>query len=132
MDVSSSLLAPQLQDHLFQAAQCAKNLQDRNQEIEGENKKLKQLARDQRASAIDWCSVAKKYQQDRNFMALRLAELELEIAKKVHQGDRNPSEGSVTQAKHHQGIEVDTNQSDDTNLLNALVSQSISEILDHM
>ncbi|KAG0363458.1 hypothetical protein BGZ54_008159 [Gamsiella multidivaricata] len=128
VDASPSLLGPRLQEHLLQAAHYARDVQNRNQELETENKKLKQLIRQHRTSALDWCSLAKSYQQDRNFMALRLAELELQIAKRAQQhvndsqATAETSKGRATAARHH----------DEGSELNNFVSQSISQILDQM
>ncbi|KAK3819597.1 MAG: hypothetical protein J3Q66DRAFT_160153 [Benniella sp.] len=136
-DISSCLLAPRLQDHFAQAAQCAQALQDRNQDLEAENKRLKQLALQQRTSAIDWCIAAKQYEQDRNHMAVRLAELEHQIAKMTHQRganhpkSRDPQKSTMPQEKGFQDRDADIHHDDDTKLC-VFVSQSIAEILDHM
>lgn len=97
-------------------------------ELEAENKRLKQLARDQRTSAIDWCSVAKKYQQDRNFMVLRLADLEHRITKKA-QRNSDPHKDTAVQVK--QEPDVDTDHKDNSAWMN-VVNQTLAEILDHM
>ncbi|KAF9110635.1 hypothetical protein BGX27_006056 [Mortierella sp. AM989] len=121
LDVTSSLVAPQLQEYLMQATQCAHDLQSRTQELESENRKLKELVRQHSTSALDWCSVAKQYQQDRNFMALRLAELELQISNTTH----STKDSIATSIKKN-------DVGDGSSSLNNFVSQTISQILDHM
>ncbi|KAG0226643.1 hypothetical protein BGX31_007225 [Mortierella sp. GBA43] len=104
-----------------------------------EPRRLQQLVRDHRVSAIDWCSVAKKYQQDRNFMALRLAELELRITKPTHLGEadrqrnHDPSKDTVLQGKQRlRDTDLDTKHSNDSTWMSTFVTQTISDILDHM
>ncbi|KAF9355446.1 hypothetical protein BGX34_010478 [Mortierella sp. NVP85] len=70
-------------------------------------------------------------------MAVRLAELEHQIAKMTHQRganhpkSRDPQKSAVHQEKHLQDRDADIHYNDDTKLC-VFVSQSIAEILDHM
>ncbi|KAF8980977.1 hypothetical protein BGZ46_003397 [Entomortierella lignicola] len=137
-DVIPSTAAPQLQDYLMQAAHCAQGLQDRNQELEDENRKLRELVRQHRTSALDWCSVAKQYQQDRNFMTLRLAELELQLSNTTYKNNKDTTEThnqTVGSSKDKTTATTTTpNRQDDNedDSLSNFVSQSISQILDYM
>ncbi|KAF9359695.1 hypothetical protein BGX26_011643 [Mortierella sp. AD094] len=143
IDVTLSLVAPQLQEYLAQASHCAQELQDRNQDLESENRKLKELVRQHRSSALDWCSVSKQYQQDRNFMALRLAELELQISNTTTQSNNNNNNNNNMTGDHTQivgsssksSIAGPSKQSDGdicNDSFSSFVSQSISQILDYM
>ncbi|KAG0267067.1 hypothetical protein BG011_009139 [Mortierella polycephala] len=141
VDASSSLVATLgLQDHLTQAAHAAQVLQDKNQDLESENRKLKELIRQHHTSALDWCSHAKIYQMERNFMTNRLAELELQIAKKstkeaVHQQLAKPSISNVStiSTSHWNDQEsMEKRYEAESPALTNFVSQSISQILDDM
>ncbi|KAG0200145.1 hypothetical protein BGX28_006697 [Mortierella sp. GBA30] len=145
---SSSIITTQfnLQEHLERAAQSGRELLERNQVLEEENKKLKELNREARKSALDWCSLAKSYQQDRNFMALRLSELEAKLIKLSRKEmkmsiqhtksaiiniNSNTNAKSTDQQKALERSEAALNE-DDPTALGTFVSQSITEILDHM
>ncbi|KAF9435811.1 hypothetical protein BGZ76_005495 [Entomortierella beljakovae] len=135
IDTTSNLIAPQLQECLLQAAQHAQDLQDRSHDLETENKKLKEIVRQHRTSALDWCSVAKQYQQDRNYMALRLAELELELQLLLPTNDTKQNHNNVSESSSKPTAGTSTRQNggdSDTSSLSTFISQSISEILDYM
>ncbi|KAF9195020.1 hypothetical protein BGZ51_005984 [Haplosporangium sp. Z 767] len=139
-DASLSLVATLgLQDHLAQAAHAAQVLQDKNQTLENENRKLKELIRQHHTSALDWCSHAKIYQMERNFMTNRLAELELQIAKKsigetVHQPAKPSTSnvGAISTSHWNDQESTEKTQETESPALTNFVSQSISQILDDM
>ncbi|KAF9133556.1 hypothetical protein BGW39_009527 [Mortierella sp. 14UC] len=73
-----------LHHHLLNAAHYGQELQQRNAALEVENRRLAEMARQQRMSALEWCQMAKTYQQHRDLMTLRLEELEMELVRMAH------------------------------------------------
>ncbi|ORZ22794.1 hypothetical protein BCR41DRAFT_369124 [Lobosporangium transversale] len=112
-------------------------------ELEEENKRLHELIRQHRSSALEWCAAAKTYEQDRNFVTLRLAELEMQLAKKAAFKDTNSHKkidtlqaqeaASTTNIAQPEAASITSVTNDENvSILNSFVSQSISQILDYM
>ncbi|KAG0320011.1 hypothetical protein BGZ99_004725 [Dissophora globulifera] len=147
-DDSSNLTASRLQEHLLRAAHCAEDLQSKSEALVAENQKLMELLRQNRTSALDWCSVAKSYMQDRNFMAIKLAELESRIAEisrnkakdrqsavsKSEDGQRDisPTSGTAGMASALASSSKAAVESEAASTLDSFISQSISQILDQV
>ncbi|KAF9912441.1 hypothetical protein EC991_010528 [Linnemannia zychae] len=117
--------------------------------LEAENRRLAEMARQQRMSALEWCQMAKTYQQHRDLMTLRLEELEMELVRMSHkQTDRaetrtekssttevasssaslqhtsKPTKASAQTAKDNEGYDLERHRQ--------FLSQSITQILDEM
>ncbi|KAF9153428.1 hypothetical protein BG015_003405 [Linnemannia schmuckeri] len=140
-----------IQDHLMQAAHHAQALQQRNAELEAENRILKEAVQQHKLSAIDWCMTAKEYQQDRNMMTLRLEELEMELARMAYnkkadkalaraEKSNSTTAGLSSSSSHQQPSKVKTlaqttkdyEDNDELATRHQFLSQSISQILDEM
>ncbi len=85
--------------------------------------------RQSRKSAVDWCHMAKMYEQDRNLMALRLRELELQLSQAMHKDNKNIDQ-TRSSGKAVDRTGVDGGMIDDPSAFNTFVSQSITQILD--
>ncbi|KAF9981827.1 hypothetical protein BGZ75_006806 [Mortierella antarctica] len=94
--------------------------------LEQQNKALSEYNRQSRKSAVDWCHMAKTYEQDRNLMALRLRELELQLS----QAMRENIDHTKLSGKTANRAGSDRGMIDDPSAFNTFVSQSITQILD--
>ncbi|KAF9572095.1 hypothetical protein EC968_010346 [Mortierella alpina] len=127
----ASVVASQtsLQEHLALAAKSGQELLQRSEALEQENKALLEYNRQSRKSAVDWCHMAKMYEQDRNLMALRLRELELQLSQAMDKDNKSTNKtklsGKAVDRTGSDGAEID-----DPSAFNTFVSQSITQILD--
>ncbi|KAF8949469.1 hypothetical protein BGZ47_000010 [Haplosporangium gracile] len=135
----------------MQAAHHAQALQQRNAELEAENRILKEAVQQHKLSAIDWCMMAKEYQQDRNMMTLRLEELEMELARMAHnkkvdkalaraEKSKSTTAGPSSSSSHQQLSKIkssaQTTKDDEDNdglaVRHQFLNQCITQILDEM
>ncbi|KAG0294334.1 hypothetical protein BGZ96_001407 [Linnemannia gamsii] len=127
----------------MQAAHHAQALQQRNADLEAENRILKEAVQQHKMSAIEWCMQAKEYQQDRNMMTLRLEELEMELVRTTHirrAGKSSSATAGSSSSSHQQSSKAKssaraTKDDEDDNDLDArhqFLNQSITQILDEM
>ncbi|KAF9933221.1 hypothetical protein FBU30_006162 [Linnemannia zychae] len=123
-----------LHDHLMQAAHYAQALQQRNTALEAENKILLAAVQQHKTSAIDWCHMAKVYQQDRNMMTLRLEELEMELAQMAHQKVAEKVIDQIGRLNTEAGIQSTSDNQNIDNLETRyqFIRQSITQLLDDM
>lgn len=85
--------------------------------------------RQSRKSAVDWCHMAKMYEQDRNMMALRLRELELQLSQVMHKETKG-TDTTKASGKAVDRTGPDGGMIDDPSAFSTFVSQSITQILD--
>ncbi|KAF9280993.1 hypothetical protein BGZ68_006904 [Mortierella alpina] len=125
----ASVVASQtsLQEHLALAAKSGHELLQRSEEQE--NKALMEYNRQSRKSAVDWCHMAKMYEQDRNLMALRLRELELQLSQVMHKETKG-TDSTKASGKAVDRTGPDGGMIDDPSAFSTFVSQSITQILD--
>ncbi|KAF9954373.1 hypothetical protein BGZ72_004626 [Mortierella alpina] len=125
----ASVVASQtsLQEHLALAAKSGQELLQRSEEQE--HKALMEYNRQSRKSAVDWCHMAKMYEQDRNLMALRLRELELQLLQARHK-DTKSTDSTKLSGKAVDRTSSDGDMIDDPSAFSTFVSQSITQILD--
>ncbi|KAG0048288.1 hypothetical protein BGZ83_006726 [Gryganskiella cystojenkinii] len=115
---------------MMHAMQSVQQMEVRMRALEDENRAAKEKLREMRTNAMNWCSLAKKYQQDRNFIGVQLSELEVMLAEA--QKRRTSTENAQT-AKGTTAADADTADhiaGTDPGNMGEVISQSISQLLD--
>jgi len=104
--------------------------------LEDENQRLKAQLAEMKTNAINWCMLAKSYQQDRNYIGVQLSELEVKLA----QAQRRPGSSSDGSSSTKGTTTTTTTTSLQTTAekggaggdttVDDIMSQSISQLLD--
>jgi hypothetical protein len=84
-----------------------------------------------RTNAINWCMLAKSYQQDRNYIGVQLSELEVKLAQaQKRPGSTSDDVTATSSTSPAPTTNVDRTEADSNT--EDFVSQSISQLLDTM